>query len=257
VAAPPALQWSPAWSASQCDAQSCTWNLPPHLPLDALRLDLAQGNTVASVRLLGENSVTATPAPARQHRHPFHGLRHRQEAAPSTHNDIQRQPLWEGVVWRLSLPDGSESRQSLWNLDGEHYQRLRLEARQNTNEWGNTPPTLSLGTRSREIIFLAREAGPIDLTWGDPKAPGLPMPATQLMPLGEHSPISTAQVNLPALQRTTPSAATAATSPTKAPSPAPTKDSQNTTWLWAALLTGLLLLGAMAYSLLKSTKAEN
>jgi hypothetical protein len=252
----PALQWSPAWAPHSCDTRSCTWAVPSQVPLDALRLELAQTNTVASVSLQGESELQLPPSPP-QRRHPLHGLRHRppantEAATPGMH----REWLWSGVLWRLPLPDQGESRHSAIILDGQRFERIRLEARQSVGEWGTTPPTLTLGTSRRDIIFLARDPGATRLAWGDPNAAGLPLPIEQLMPLGARSPISPARVNLPEITRPAwrPGAAASAASATA--TAADSRDgSRNKLWLWAALGAGLLLLAGMAYSLLKATRA--
>jgi hypothetical protein len=169
---------------------------------------------------------------------------------------VQRHALLSTTVYRLSLPGQPERSSPDLHLDGNPYTRLRLEARHSTQEWGATPPQLSIGTRSREIILLARDANNANLSWGDPKATGIPMPLAQLMPLGADQAVGSGSVNMPA----------AAQSPGPAPKPQPVGQSetaakvapasQHTPWLWAALVGGLLLLAGMAYSLLKGMKAS-
>ncbi|HEV6967318.1 DUF3999 family protein [Roseateles sp.] len=250
----PALQWTPPRPPDHCDERACTWALPPRLPLDALRLDLAEPNTVAVVRLFEPAAPAAQAGPFRRH-HALHGLRHRHAGrggeSPSPH-DIE---VWQGVLWRLDLNTASssdasrESRQPVIALDGRASPSLRLEARQSTREWGSTPPTLSLATRSRELVFLARGTGPVQLAWGDPKAPGQPLATGELMPLGRDSAIGRASVSLPAL--TFPALPL---EPAAAPASGARADAGHMPWLWAALAAGLLLLAGMAWSLLRSTR---
>jgi hypothetical protein len=205
---------------------------------------------------MGETDVTLTPSPQPRRHRLF--TRHRDSAqiALPLGGGVQRHALLSTTVYRLSLPGQPERSSPDLHLDGNPYTRLRLEARHSTQEWGATPPQLSIGTRSREIILLARDANNANLSWGDPKATGIPMPLAQLMPLGADQAVGSGSVNMPA----------AAQSPGPAPKPQPVGQSetaakvapasQHTPWLWAALVGGLLLLAGMAYSLLKGMKAS-
>lgn len=252
---PPPLQWQTA-TPMGCETTACTWRLPAHLPLDAVRLGLAQPNTVATVTLVGETDVTLVPG-AQPRRHRLF-TRHRDSAqiALPPGSGVQRQALLSTTVYRLSLPGQPERSSPDLSLDGNAYARLRLEARHSVQEWGATPPQLSVGTRSREIILLARDASNATISWGEPQATGIPMPLAQLMPLGATQATGIGSVSLPA----------AAQSPGPAPKPQPTGQietaakaasaSPHTPWLWAALVGGLLLLAAMAYSLLKRMKPK-
>lgn len=256
----PQTEWTAPRPPDRCDARSCTWRLPPQLPLDAVRLQLSQSNTVAKVSLFAEESVQAAAPPPRRRHHPLHGLRHRTPAASSPTTSLSSTRLWRGVLWRLPLPGSlsAESTHAELTLDGSHTEQLRLEARESIREWGTAPPSLSIGTQTRSLVFLARDAQPLRLSWGQAQAPGAALPLSQLMPLGpQNSPTATASVHLPALRFPAAAAASSASSasPTGSPTGAGSTDAQHTPWLWAALLGGLALLGLMAASLLKSVKA--
>ena len=248
---PPPLQWQAA-TLIGCEPRACTWQLPAHLPLDAVRLGLAQPNTVATVTLMGETDVTLVPGTQPRRHRLFTRHRDSAQVALPPGSGLQRHALLSTTVYRLNLPGQPERHSPDLSLDGNAYNRLRLEARHSTQEWGTTPPLLSLGTRSREIILLARDANNATLSWGDAKATGIPMPLAQLMPLGATQATGSGSVSLPA----------AAQSPGPAPKPQPTEQSPtsakaapaspHTPWLWAALVGGLLLLAGMAYSLLKA-----
>lgn len=248
----PALQWTEAWAPSQCDARACTWRLPAGLPVDALRVELAETNTVAPLRVYGE-SPAATAAPTyHRHHHPLHGLRHRERQAATANGGLQRSLLSDTVVWRLTPAGSSESTTPALMLDGSHHTQLRIEARHAVSEWGAQPPRIRIGTRGRSIAFLARGATPLSLAWGDDsKLEGAAVSQAQLMPAGPLGQMGTASVDLPAV--TQPTAAPAA-APSTAAAAADTGDHKP--WLWAALGVGLLLLGGMAASLLKQTKAK-
>jgi hypothetical protein len=249
----PALQWTEAWAPTQCDASACTWRLPAGLPVDALRVELAETNTVASLRVLGESPATATPVYHRHH-HPLHGLRHRerQAAAGTVNGGLQRSLLADAVVWRLTPAGLPEQTTPALVLDGSHHTQLRIEARHAVSEWGAQPPRIRVGTRGRSIAFLARGATPLSLAWGDDSHPeGAAVSQATLMPAGKLGEVGTARVDLPAV---TQPAATAAAPATSAPSAASPTDHKP--WLWAALGLGLLLLAGMAASLLKQIKPK-
>lgn len=254
----PALQWTEAWAPQQCDASACTWRLPPGLPVDALQVHFAEPNTVAALRVLGE-SPAAVPGSAptiyTRHRHPLHGLRHRErEALPApSGNGLQRSLLAEAVVWRLAPAGQAENETPPLLLDGGHPTQLRIEARHSVSEWGTQPPRIRIGTRSRSIAFLARGAGPLSLAWDLGKPEGAAVPLATLMPAGKLGELGTARADLPAVvQPVAPAATASATSPavqTQAPA-------DHKPWLWAALGVGLLLLAGMAASLLKQIKPK-
>ena len=253
---PPPLQWQTA-TPTGCESSACTWRLPAHLPLDAVRLVLAQPNTVATVTLVGETDVTLVPGPQPRRHRLF--TRHRDSAqiALPPGGGVQRHALLSTTVYRLSLPGQPERSSPDLSLDGNPYTRLRLEARHSTQEWGATPPQLSVGTRSREIILLARDASNAQISWGDPKATGIPMPLAQLMPLGATQAVGSGSVaKLPAATPAPSPVTLASANGQTTAAAASAKSKESTPWLWAALVGGLLLLGGMAYSLLKGMKAK-
>jgi len=250
----PALQWTEAWAPQQCDASACTWRLPAGLPVDALRVELAEANTVAALRVLGESPATAGAPEYHRHHHPLHGLRHRErQAAPATSaGSLQRSLLADTVVWRLTPAGLPENTTPALMLDGSHHMQLRIEARHAVSEWGATPPRIRIGTRGRSIAFLARGAGPLALAWGGDNRPeGAAVTQAMLMPAGKLGEMGTARVDLPAVVQPT-AAATPATSAVQQT----TSTTDHKPWLWAALGVGLLLLAGMAASLLKQIKPK-
>lgn len=251
----PALQWTEAWAPQQCDATACTWRLPPGLPVDALRVELAETNTVAPLRILGESPAGASAQVYHRHRHPLHGLRHREpEAAATTANgDRQRSLLADTVVWRLTPAGLPESSTPPLLLDGSHHAQLRVEARHAVSEWGAKPPRIRIGTRDRNIVFLARGAGPLSLAWDLDKPEGAAVSPATLMPAGKLGELGTARVELPPVAQPV---AAAASANTASPAAAAKDTADHKPWLWAALGAGLLLLAGMAASLLKQIKPK-
>ena len=251
----PAMQWTEFWAPQQCDARACTWQLPAGLPVDAVRLHLAQANTVAQLRIVGESKEPvpgSAPVIYRSH-HPLHGLRHRDRtAAPTQHDGMQRSLLADTVVWRLAPEGQPENETPALLLDGSRPNSLRIEAQHAVAEWGSTPPHIAIGSRSRSLSFLARGTPPFTLSWGGTGPEGAAVSLSTLMPAGSLGALGEARVELPAI---VPSAAPDVAALAVAASYPQPRD-EHKPWLWAALVIGLMLLGAMAFSLLKQIKPK-
>jgi hypothetical protein len=246
---PSPLQWLPT-KLNACEPRFCTWNLPAHLPVDAVRIALAEPNTVATVNLMGENDVALTPS--RKHRHQRLFVRHRDsrpvtDSADSGTSTVLSHSLLNTTLYRLTFTNQPERDNPEHSLDGNAYNRLRLVARNSIQEWGSQPPQLSVGTRSREIIVLARNAADAHLSWGEPQATGSAVPLAQLMPLEQTEATGQGSVTLPTLLP----------QPKKTDLPDKVANTPELSlWLWAALGGGLLLLAGMALSLFKAIKPK-
>lgn len=253
VASAPPLQWSEPWSPDRCDASSCSWRLPDHWPLDALQVMLAEPQTVARLRVVGENPPGTTPSTReRRHLHPLHAWRALARNAPVAAPGPDRTTLAETVVWRLPVAGGSESVNPPLLLDGSRYQTLHLQADRAVSEWGRTPPRLLLGARTRSLVLLVRGPGPYQLSWGNPATDGAAVDLSTLLPMGAPASWGAAHVELPAITR--PPAAGAGIADGRAGAgDAPASAATHKGWLWAVLVAGLLLLGLMAASLLKKS----
>lgn len=251
----PVLQWTEAWAPQRCDVSSCTWDLPAGLPMDALRVELAQTNTVAALRILGESPTTSDVQERHRYRHPLHSLRHRERLNASNGSGLERSLLADAVVWRI-LPAGlPENSTPPLMLDGSHHTQLRIEAHQAISEWGSTPPHIRIGTRGRTIAFLARGSQPLNLAWDQGKPEGAAVSSTILMPIGKPEKIGTAHVNLPSVRQ--PAATTAIAPPATTNSNPSANTADHKPWLWAVLGLSLLLLASMAFSLLKQLKTKD
>lgn len=256
VPAVPAMQWTESWVPQQCDRRACNWRLPDGLPVDAVRLRLAEVNTVVQLRILGETKepLPGSTPPRYRAQHPLHGLRHRDRQPSSTSGDgLQRSVLADVVVWRLAPQGQSENETPDLLLDGSRPNSLRIESQHSVAEWGSTPPRLAIGSRSRSLVFLARGAGPISVGWGGSAPEGAAVSLTTLMPTGKVAVMGEAHLALPAVMQP---AMPVPGAPAAATSAAPASTDQHKPWLWAALVVGLLLLGAMAVSLLKQIKPK-
>lgn len=244
----PALEWSKPIAAQDCTADHCDYVLPRGTPAHSLRIQLAQTNTLAPVRIAGVLAPSTAAATQTTVVHnPLYALRRarHQGHAPATPQEIG---LLDTVVYRLSL-DGKEVLSPVLPLDGGVYSRLRVYTQGTITVLGSTPPTLEVATPQRSLVFLAQGAAPFSLQWSQAPA-GSALGLASLLP-------GYAKGGLPALDAASlalPAAPTAVASAAGSRQKTPVTDTGyvRKIWLWGALLVGLALLGAMAVSLLKS-----
>ncbi len=252
----PPLQWSDAIAPSQCTPQYCDYNLPRHLPLERLQWQLAAANTLAPLELLVQYDASSAlpPQPARRYRHRDHlkdtlkGVRSKTSPQPGAEAPAVWTPLRRSTAYWLRLPEG-EVRSPELVLNAGLVTRLRVQPAGGMVQLGATPPTIRVGARPAELVFLAREPAPFRLAWGGAVSTSA-LTLAQLMPTrraGDALPTDTATVVLavPAPAAVAASAAEASASAPAAPS------SSRKFWLWGALLAALGLMGLMAWSLLR------
>lgn len=254
-----ALTWSPEIGPASCSVDHCDYPVPRGLPVESVRIALADPNTLAAVQIL--TVPTAAPrSPRPPPRNALYVLRHGRPHRPA--DPTQALALVDTVVYRLAQP-GGEARSGAIALDGSTHTTLRLRSDGGIAALGATAPRLSFGARPRTIVFLAQGQPPFALSWnaaGDPMPRGLagPLALTSLIPghrWGETIAVDSASVALPAL-------AVPIGVPVGVPVGASSAALADATpagrkaWLWAALGGGLLLLGAMASSLLRGLKHD-
>lgn len=259
------LEWSAALKPERCAADYCDYLLPRGLPVQSLRIDLADINTLAQVGVSGlidAAPASSATAPPQVSRNPLYVLRHpqRRTATPAPATGPGEAPLLDTVVYRLAQA-GGEARSPVLALDGAVYSRLRLRTSGPVSVLGATPPTIAVGAAPRTLVFLAQGGAPFSLAWNaapdtatvQGAAPGAPLALATLIPgYAADKPIVTdgASVTLPVAAVEAAVAAAAL-----APVPAP-QDPSRKWWLWGALGVGLLLLAGMAWSLFASLRKD-
>jgi hypothetical protein len=251
---PPApLEWSESIAPSGCEATSCDYPLPRNTPVAAVQIVPAEVDTIGPVMVLGRVD-TSRRAAARHSlvRGSLHALRlkARHSAAPAGFT-------WENAatasVYWLSQASGAPDLHSPpVRLEGTPWQALRLETFGPISQLGHRPPTIRIGVRQRQLVFLARGAGPFALARAQAADRAAPMSLAELMPGGDADaapPAASAEL--------APVAASALASPAPPSTPAPSTSApaSNTPWLWAVLLAGLASMGAAAWSLLRRPPA--
>jgi hypothetical protein len=248
---PQPMHWSDPIGPSRCSARYCDYPMPRNVPLEQLQIELEETNTLAQVETLGE--VDAVTAVAHQRRrllrNPVTALRRKSEPASAPAGATSWEPIGGGSVYRLARPPEGEVRSApLW-LSGGFHPVLRLQTAGPVSQLGPTAPKVSVGAHTRSLVFLARGPAPYRLLWGSAKPEQAAMSLSQLLP------DRNASDPLPQ-DLATPAVASAASAPASAPATPPAA-SPSSAWLWAALLGGLALMGAMAWALLRKRPADS
>jgi len=258
------LEWTGALKPERCGTDHCDYALPRGLPVESLRIDLADVNTLAQVGVSGVlAAMPAAAAPAPVPRNPLYALRHQQRRPAAATSSPGEVPLLDTVVYRLAQA-GGEARSPLLALDGGSYSSLRLRTAGPVSLLGPTPPAIAVGATPRTLVFLAQGAAPFSLTWNTAPekqvvqggSPGAALPLATLVPgyaANKSIAAGEASVTLPPA----PVAAVEAVVAAAAQLPVPAQpDASRKWWLWGALGIGLLLLAGMAWSLFSSLRKD-
>lgn len=210
--APAPLVWSQALQASRSPDGEYQWQLPLALPLERLKVELSQANSLAPIRVVGRSEAKG----------PW-------------------QSLASGLLYRLP-ENGVEMRQDELQLPGWPVQQLRLQVDQRGGGLGSEPPTLQVALRASQLVFLQRGNGPYRLALGRAGAQSAALPLSTLIPgykAGREQSLGRAEL-LPE--------AGLGVQVVAADSP---KANWKAWGLWAVLLLGVGLLALMALSLLR------
>lgn len=255
------IEWSAVLKPERCATDYCDYLLPRGLPVQSLRIDLADVNTLAQVSVSGlrdpapASAVPPQPVP----RNPLYALRHQQRRPVVRTEGPDEAPLVDAVVYRLAQA-GGEARSPVLALDGAVHARLRLRTSGPVSVLGAVPPGIAVGTVPRTLVFLAQGAAPFALAWRavpDANAvqgsvSGAPLALSTLIPgYAADKPVvaDDATVSLPV-------AAVTAAVAAAVQAPLPTQEPSRKWWLWGALGAGLLLLAGMAWSLFASLRKD-
>lgn len=216
----PPLLWSEPLPARQLDAQSYQWQLPRALPVQALRLPLSDANSLVPVRVQGRVDTTRPWGTVAQ-----------------------------GVLYRLPQ-QGREVREEELRLPGWPLSELRVQVDARGGGFSSAPQ-LQYALSGQRLVFLARGEGPYRLLLGNAKAAPVELPLATLIP-------GYSSEQLRELPKASLLLAAAPSQQEQSQAGAITKEPR-ADWqrlaLWAVLLAGVLLLGLMAYSLLRPRKS--
>ena len=247
--ASPPLQWSDPIVASGCEATSCDYPLPRNAALAAVQVAPSDVDTIGQVMVMGQVDADRLPPPRHSLlRGPLHALRLRAERAPTQAGMAWDSAAMANVYWLSQSSGAPDLHSPPVRLDGAPWRMLRLETFGPITQLGHAAPTIRIGIRPRQLVFVARGAGPFVLARAPANERTAPLPLAQLMP--GRAPDAALPEAKAILEVAAPTAAAASIADSAA-APAPSR----TPWLWAALLAGLALMGGMAWSLLRKPPA--
>jgi hypothetical protein len=218
---PAAMAWSaPLEPVSAKDGQYL-WDLPLGLPIERLRIAIERPGSLLPV------TVEA-----------------RRDGAP------QWQPLASGLLYRLPQEGKEVAREELELPGWMAVKQLRLSVDQRAGGFGQQVPRLEVGMHATQVVFLARGNPPFTLALGKPEASREELPLTTLVPGFDNA-------SLAKMGR----AEAVAIPPQVGRQPAEHESVEQIVWkrvgLWAVLLLGVGLLGAMAFSLMRRPEARS
>lgn len=215
---PMPLVWSQPLAGARLKAGEYSWQLPTGLNIERLRIELKQPNTLAPVTLSGRRDSKQA-----------------------------WQPLSNGLLYRLTQ-NGQDVVQDELQLPGQAVSELKLQVDERGGGLGVEAPALRFAVRATLLVFLARGEPPFTLALGNASAKAGSLPLSTLIP--DYS-----AERLKALGQARVEGEVAANVSVAAAA----KDA-GPDWkklgLWAVLLLGVAVLGAMAYSLLRKPQGK-
>jgi hypothetical protein len=250
--APPPLEWSTAITPTRCDANSCEYALPRNVPVDAMQVAPADVDTIGQVTVAGRVDAPRVPPRHSLLRGSLHALRLKADRSAERAGPVWDDVAEANVYWLTQSSGAPDLHSPPLRLGGESWSALRLATFGPISQLGRAAPTIRIGVRPRQLVFVARGAGPFALARATAGEQTAPMSLAALMPArAPDAPLPEAAAAVAA-----PVAASAAPSPIADAVKAGAPTSSNSPWLWAALLAGLALMGAMAWSLLRKPAAD-
>ena len=213
---PAPLVWSSPLPAMRNVEGDYQWQLPLALPLERLKIEALEANSLVPVRV-------------------------------SAHRDTKDawQPLAQGVFYRL--PDkGVETLQDELPLPGWPVQHVRLQVDARGGGLGLEPPSIKVAVRATQLVFLQRGSPPYRVALGRSGVQSAALPLATLIPGFEPA----------RLQQLGAAAVVEQTSGVLQQEQADARQGDWKRWgLWLILLLGVGLLALMAFSLLRRPSA--
>ncbi|QKJ33843.1 DUF3999 domain-containing protein [Pseudomonas sp. FP1154] len=213
------LVWSQPLAGSTTKAGQYTWQLPMGLNVEQVQVELSQANSLAPVTLAGR----------------------RESSQPW-------QSLGSGLLYRLTQ-NGQDVLQNQLQLSGQTVQQLKLTVDERGGGLGAQAPALRFAVRPTQVVFLARGEGPYSLALGNATAKAASLPLATLVP--DYKPSRLATLGTATLS------GAATSTPVTAATPATVETNWKKIGLWAVLLISVLVLAAMALSLLRKPPVKN
>ncbi len=211
------LSWSPSINGSVEKSGVYVWQLPVALPLERVKIAIAQPNSLAPATLYARRDNTA----------PW-------------------QLIDSGLLYRLTQ-NGRDVVQDEMELPGNVVQQLKLEVDDRGGGLGNDAPKLSFAVRATQLVFLGRGAPPYSLAIGNATIKGANLPLSTLVP--GVTPEKVAALGSAKLA-VTPVAVPAPAAPVAA------GPDWKRMGLWGVLVLGVIFLGWMAIGTLRASRLK-
>jgi len=205
------VTWSQPIEGSLAAPGNYLWELPGALPVEQLKIDIAQANSLAPANVYGRLDSNA----------PW-------------------EAIGSGLLYRL-LQNGETMVQDEVQLPGKVVRQLRLEVDERGSGLGAQAPHLRVAVRATQVVFKAQGKRPFSLAVGNPSASAASVPLLTLIPDYDAQSLTSIGVATP---DTTP-IKTAAAAPLP---PAPAGIDWKRAGLWGVLVLGFILLGWIALS---------
>lgn len=209
------LSWSAAVKGRVEAPGVYVWQLPVALPIERMKINIEQANSLAPAMLYGRRD---NKAPWRM--------------------------IGDGLLYRLTQ-NGQDVAQDEMELPGDVFQQLKLEVDERGGGLGPQSPELSVAVRATQLVFLGRGAPPYSLALGNDSVPGANLPLATLIP-------GMTEQTLATLGSATLASTPVTASP--APVAIDEGIDWKRAGLWAVLVLGVIFLGWMALSTLSASK---
>ncbi len=213
------LTWSPTIAGSVEKPGVYIWQLPVALPLERMKVDITQPNSLAPATLSARHDSNA----------PW-------------------QIIDSGLLYRLTQ-NGQDVVQNEMELPGTTVQQLKLEVDERGGGLGKDAPNLSFAVRATQLVFLGRGAPPYSVAIGNATIEGANLPLSTLVPGVTPDKLAT----LGSAQLMTPSVALPAPAPA---APVVAKPDWKRIGLWGVLVLGVIFLGWMAVGTLRASNTK-
>lgn len=204
------LSWSQPIEGSLAEPGNYLWELPGALPVEQLKIEITQANSLAPANVYGRLD-----------------------------SDVPWEAIGSGLLYRL-LQNGETMVQDEVQLPGKVVRQLRLEVDERGSGLGAQAPQLRVAVRATQVVFKAQGTGPFSLAIGNATATAANVPLSTLIP--DNTPQKMASLGRAEPDTAPIKAAVAA--------PVPTTDNVDwkRAGLWGVLVLGCILLGWIALS---------
>jgi len=208
------LSWSPSIAGSVEKPGVYVWQLPAALPLERMKVDITQPNSLAPATLYVRND-----------------------------SNEPWQVIDSGLLYRLTQ-NGQDVVQDEMELPGNVVKQLKLEVDDRGGGLGNDAPTLRFAVRATQLVFRGRGAAPYSLAIGNVSIEGENLPLNTLVPGITPEKLTT----LGSAKLASPSVAVPA-----AAMPVVASPDWKRIGLWGVLVLGVIFLGSMAIGTLRAS----